>query len=197
MILIKLLNVTKKYKNRLIIKNSSFEIDSKTSYILIGENGTGKTTIIKIIIGLVNLTSGSIQKNSDNIGYLPDKCLLPNHITIKSFLELFHKKNKLIETYLKEWGLYEHKDKKVNNLSKGMFQKLMIINMLLKEEELYILDEPLNGLDEISQKKFFSKIISLKKQKKSIIVATHFPKLYKKYFDRVLKIENGEIIIYS
>ena len=197
MTLIKMFDITKKYKNRLIISNSSFEIDSKTSYILIGENGTGKTTIIKIIIGLVNLSSGGIQKNTNSIGYLPDKCLLPNHITIKSFLELFHKKNKLIEDYLKEWDLYNHKDKKVNNLSKGMFQKLMIINMLLKEEELYILDEPLNGLDEMSQKMFFAKIISLKKKGKSVIVATHFPKMYEKHFDRVLKIENGEIIIYS
>ncbi len=197
MTLIKMFDITKKYKNRLIISNTSFEIDSKTSYILIGENGTGKTTIIKIIIGLVNLSSGSIQKNTNDIGYLPDKCLLPNHITIKSFLELFHKKNKLIEDYLKEWDLYNHKDKKVNNLSKGMFQKLMIINMLLKEEELYILDEPLNGLDEMSQKMFFAKIIALKKKGKSVIVATHFPKMYEKHFDRVLKIENGEIIIYS
>ncbi|MDD3382273.1 MAG: ABC transporter ATP-binding protein [Bacilli bacterium] len=197
MILIKLENVSKMYKKRLIIDKVNFEIESKNSYIIIGENGTGKTTIIKIIMGLVNVSNGIVKKEISNIGYLPDKCFFPNHITVSVFLNLFHENNKLIDNHLKEWGLYEHKDKKISNLSKGMFQKLMIINMLLKEEDLYILDEPLNGLDALSQKKFFSKIMLLKEKEKTVVVATHFPQLYKKYFNRVLKIENGKINIYS
>lgn len=175
MTLIELVNIVKRYKDKIVLKDINFKFRQSKTYLLIGENGSGKTTLIKMIIGTVLKSSGVIKKTYNSFGYLPDKCSFPNHLSVGKFLNLFHDLDEF-ETIkiLQKWDLAEQKNKKIIKLSKGMFQKLMIINMLLEDRKIYILDEPLNGLDENSKKKLLIELNELSNNNKTVIIATHF-----------------------
>lgn len=198
---VKLNNVSKKYKDKVVLDNVNISFKTGNSYMLVGYNGAGKTTLLKIIIGLITPTKGEVEKKEIKIGYVPEKYILPEYIKVKDYLMVLGKLRKIpysklcsiIDSNLKEWGLYEYRDYKVKQLSKGMIQKIVLIQCFFHEPDLYIFDEALNGLDIKMQEKLLKKIGDLKKQKKIVIITSHYPKLYEEYIDIIYLIENAKV----
>ncbi len=187
--------VTKYFKKNKVLIDISFDIRKGEFVILSGINGSGKTTIINLINQVVTLKSkdkGKI-KSTRSISYFPEKIVLPTYIKGYDFLKLFldeHLSKGEIEKYMEK---YKIPNKAVNLYSKGMIQKLIIIKTLLMEKELYIFDEPINGLDVDMKKIFIEDLKHLKIRNKTVLVCSHEKKLFSKLCDKEIIIENGII----
>ena len=167
---IKVENLIKKYHNDYIFKNFNLVINNKKINLIIAHNGRGKSTFLKILLNLINY-KGSIIMNFSEKSYCPDKVKLPDFIKVKDFIELID---------LNKTKMYELLDafnvplnKKIYELSKGMKQKLMISQCIAKEANLYLFDEPINGLDEKSVKIFKNEINNIHKNNGLVIIVTH------------------------
>lgn len=195
--MIKLKKVTKKYNNNLILDIESFNFEKGKSYMIVGNNGSGKSTLIKCILGINKINSGSVIINTKNIGYVPERYYFPDFCSIEKFLssilELYSQENKddLINYYCDLFSI--NKKKKLSKLSKGMSQKVLIIQALIHNPDLLIFDEPLNGLDPMSQKKFLHIVDELKEKGKTIIITTHYPSFYQNNYDYFVKIYNNSL----
>lgn len=190
-------NFKKKYKDNLILDIDHFTFLKNKSYLIVGSNGSGKSTMIKCILGINKVSSGSITINTKNIAYIPEKYFFPEFCTIetflKSILDLYQlvENECLIDYYCDRLNI--NKKKLLTKLSKGMQQKVLIIQSLIHNAELFIFDEPLNGLDPPSQKIFFDIIDELKLNSKTIIVTTHYPNFYMSKFDYYIKIVDRKL----
>lgn len=198
---LKVCNVSKKYREKMVLNNVSLEFTTGKCYMIVGANGSGKSTLLKIIVGLIRPSKGIVYKENIKIGYVPEKYKLADYLKIYDYLILLGKVKKIpleilkekIDCYLKMWRMYVHRNLKMKELSKGMMQKVIIIQAMLNNPDLYIFDEALNGLDISMQNKLLEMINNLKKENKMIIITSHYPKLYEKTVDVILKIENCKV----
>lgn len=192
-----LLNVSKRYKKKLVINNISYTFNEGL-YLITGENGKGKSTILKLIYGIVKPLSGTISTNG-NIIYLPERFKAPNFVTVYEFLSIMitikHKKKlfenykeSIINEYLNRFEIIKYKQYKMNQLSKGTIQKIMIIYTLINSYDIYLFDEPLNGLDDKSQHEFVNVLKELIANEKIIIISTHYTSVYEDLPNNVLKL---------
>lgn len=186
-------NFKKYYKNKLILDINQFHFNRNNSYLIVGYNGSGKSTLIKCILGINSITFGNIKVNTNNIGYVPEKYYFPEFCSIDKFLKtimnLYQNDNyKQIDYFCDLFNI--DKRKQISKLSKGMQQKVLIIQSLIHNADLFIFDEPLNGLDPSSQQLFFNIINNLKKENKTIVITTHYPRFYNNNYDYYIKIEN-------
>ena len=185
--------VTKIYRrNRLAIKDLSTRIDAGKISAFIGENGSGKTTSLKCLLGLCFLTGGRILVNGDknqsfnrshaqSVGYLPEKVTLPYNVCIREIIMLlgqcrgigsFDCKQRM--NWLAEYFSIDLSRKlKTSQNSNGMTQKVALILALIHEPSLIVLDEPTNALDPVAKSKLFSLLKVKKGEGKTIIIATH------------------------
>lgn len=198
--IINLQSVYKSYKKQAVLNNVSYQFESGKCYLIIGNNGCGKSTLLKGILGIISFDSGIVSIKSKKIGYVPEKLYFPELVTVNEFLlnlALISNNYKIskqtIDDLLIEWGLDCKKHLKMHELSKGMLQKVLIIQALLDDNSIYIFDEALNGLDIEMQSKFFSLIKYLKELHKTILITTHYFDYYYPYCDKILRIENGSI----
>ena len=197
MAIIEIKNLYKYFHNNVVLNNLSFKFEYNNTYLLVGANGSGKSTLIKIILGFVKETQGRVKTNEKTIGYVPEKSSFPEMVNIKEFLYSIanirnipkNSAKAIIEAELSEWKL--DGSKKISKLSKGMMQKVSIIQSLIHSPKLYIFDEPMSGLDEKSQKQFLNCIKNLKAKNKTIIIATHFKDYYQEVADKVVIIKEG------
>lgn len=198
---INLFNICKTINNNVILNNIHYSFYEGKVYLLIGCNGSGKSSLIKAILGLYKKT-GEIINGFNNIAYVPERLIFPEYITIWNFLYnlgLIRKINKKqlvknIKNLLLYFDLYKMKNKKLNYLSKGMLQKVLIIQALIQDADLYIFDEALNGLDINMQKKFLNYINKLKKSSKTIIITTHYEKYFEGIYDQKITVEEGKLV---
>lgn len=167
---LKVENVTKKYSNDYIFKNLNLLITNSNINLVVGYNGRGKSTLLKIILNLITF-KGKIDKNFNKISYCPDKIRLPELIRVKEFLDLINLKKDKAYSLTEKFNV--DLTKRVGQLSKGMRQKIMLIQCLSKDADAYLFDEPLNGLDEHSIKIFKEEISNLFLENKIIIIVTH------------------------
>lgn len=185
--MIELNNIKKIYSNTLILDIKNFRFEREKSYLLVGSNGCGKSTLIKCILKINKLNEGIVKINCDNIGYVPERYYFPDLGTINSYLinvcKIYGISNieNMINYYCNIFSI--NKDLKLNKLSKGMSQKVLIIQSVIHDAKLLIFDEPINGLDFNSQKIFFNLIKSLRNKGKTIIITTHYPSFYKDMYD--------------
>lgn len=199
--IIELDNITKKYQRNKVLCDLSYCFYKGYYYILVGENGCGKSTLIKSILGLVKIDSGKIIVNTTNVAYIPENISFPEFITVHDFLINIGlirgiPKSVLEERILRllsEWKIESAKNKPMSYLSKGMHQKVLIIQALLRNSDLYLFDEPLNGLDNYMKNKVIETIAELKEQKKTVLVITHYPEYYQNKSDIIIKLENGKL----
>lgn len=193
--MIEIINLKKEYKNQLVLNIPYFCFQKGLSYLLVGENGSGKSTLIKLITGLIKPTSGDIIKHNIKISYAPEKVIFPDYIKCINYLNnlLSIRKQSFpnLNIYLEEWGL--ESSKYLNYFSKGMRQKLNLIQALITETDFYVFDEPLNGLDKNSQIKFIDEIIKYQTPLKTFIVATHYPEIYQTKFDKIITIREHNL----
>lgn len=189
-----------------LLKNISLDIPNGIYLSILGENGSCKSTLIKLILGLLKPDSGTITLDSNKISYVPQR--LDNFntefpITVKEVLTSHNraigiKNQKVIKDSLKKVNMIEFENNLIGNLSGGQQQRIFIARSLLGNPDLIILDEPSTGVDEKSQSEIYPLLQSLNKDLgKTIISVEHNSKVALKYSTHILKIENGIIKLYT
>ncbi|HGY55515.1 MAG TPA: ATP-binding cassette domain-containing protein [Caldithrix abyssi] len=204
-------NVTKRFDQFIAVDSISFQMDSGNIYGLLGPNGAGKTTTIRMIMNILIPDSGTItlfdQPLTDTmkhqIGYLPEERGLYPKMKTLDLLIFFGEMHGLTHNSAKERALFwlermefsSALDKTIQEMSKGMQQKIQIISSLIHDPDLIILDEPFSGLDPVNINIIKDIILDLKKQNKTIMLSTHLMDTAEKLCDEVLLINNGKKIL--
>ena len=207
--MIQLQNVTKRIKENTVLDNVSYTFKSGFVYGLYGQNGSGKTMLLRAISGLINLDSGSIfidgEKLHDKIEFPPETGIVIENMELlpecsaKRNLQMLAKiKNiadeKDIIFSLERVGLDPDSDKKVKKFSLGMKQRLNIAQAFFENQKIILLDEPTNALDEDAVQLIYKIIREEKSRGATIIVATHHKEDLKEVCDVILKIAEGKIV---
>ena len=207
--MIQLQNVTKRIKENTVLDNVSCTFKSGFVYGLYGQNGSGKTMLLRAISGLINLDSGSIfidgEKLHDKIEFPPETGIVIENMELlpecsaKRNLQMLAKiKNiadeKDIIFSLERVGLDPDSDKKVKKFSLGMKQRLNIAQAIFENQKIILLDEPTNALDEDAVQLIYKIIREEKSRGATIIVATHHKEDLKEVCDVILKIAEGKIV---
>ena len=207
--MIQLQNVTKRIKENTVLDNVSYTFKSGFVYGLYGQNGSGKTMLLRAISGLINLDSGSIfidgEKLHDKIEFPPETGIVIENMELlpecsaKRNLQMLAKiKNiadeKDIIFSLERVGLDPDSDKKVKKFSLGMKQRSNIAQAIFENQKIILLDEPTNALDEDAVQLIYKIIREEKSRGATIIVATHHKEDLKEVCDVILKIAEGKIV---
>ncbi|MBI4234965.1 metal ABC transporter ATP-binding protein [Candidatus Peregrinibacteria bacterium] len=170
-----------------VLNNVSFEIEEGSIVSLIGLNGTGKTTLLKSIVGLVAPTSGEVIKHSDKIFYIPQKSDLNTSfpLTVHEFCELFGEKG--YREYLEQTHVLSLLKRKIGDLSGGEYQRVLIAVALSQKPDLLLLDEVTAGIDVAGEESFYEMVLEIRKKYGiSIVVVSHNIHLVIKNADKVL-----------
>ena len=201
-------NVTKKFDKRVVLDNINLNIEEGKIYGLLGKNGAGKSTLIKLINDLLTLDKGEILFKGNRIGvfskshisYLPERTYLDKDMKVESVIKYFEEfyedfNTKKAYKLLKDLDL--DKDKKISKMSKGMQEKLQLILVMSREADLYILDEPLGGVDPATRDYILDTILSNFKEGSSVIISTHLISDIERILDNVIFIDKGKITLVS
>ena len=201
-------NLNKSYGEIKVLKNVNLNIKPGKIVGLLGKNGTGKSTLIKLINDLLTPDSGTILINGESVGvntkkiisYLPERTYLDKAMSINEVFNFFQEfyDNFNIEKakkLLKDLNLDE--TMKISKMSKGMQEKLQLILVMSREAELYILDEPLGGVDPATRDYILDTILTNFNENASIIISTHLISDIEKILDEVIFIDKGRIILTS
>jgi ABC-2 type transport system ATP-binding protein len=213
--MIQLVDVTKCYDDTIVVDRLSLQIDRGEIVGLIGHNGAGKSTTMKMIAGLVEPTSGQVQvmghdmqkesiRVKQRIGYLPEESSLYEAMTARQYLLFFSELYQMprskalqrIDGLLDSLGLAD-KDKLTGEFSKGMKRKTAIARALLHDPELLILDEPNSGLDPLTSFFIINYLKNLKREGKTIILSAHNLFHVETICDRVGIIKNGKLLVFD
>ena len=201
----KISNISVKRGSKQILKNVNIHIHCGKLTVIIGKNGAGKSTLLKAILGEIPHEGSITFKNKNNeekkikIGYVPQKLDLENSpITVYDMVASFSsnkptflfKSKKLyekIKEHLHDFGADNLIDRKVNRLSGGELQRVMLAMAMMSKPDLLILDEPISGIDKNGKEQFYKKIYDLKKSNDmAIILVSHDFEYVKKYADDVI-----------
>lgn len=198
----------KEFDNKPILKDINLKIPRGKIIGLLGKNGTGKSTLIKLINDLLTPTSGEVLINGEKPGvsskeivaYLPERTYLDKEMTISQvikFFEEFYKNfnSKKAIKLLNDLNL--DIDKKISKMSKGMQEKLQLILVMSRDAEIYILDEPLGGVDPATRDYILDTILSNFKEGASVIISTHLISDIERILDEVIFIDKGQIVLTS
>lgn len=209
--ILKLEDISKDFNGIRAVDNFSWVVKQGSIYGLLGPNGAGKTTIIRMILNIILPDKGNIEvfgkqisdKAYAKIGYLPEERGLYKKMKVKEMLKFLaeikgifgSKINSLIEEWLMRFNLLQYKDKKVEELSKGMQQKLQFISTVIHNPDLLILDEPFSGLDPVNTDLLKDIIIEMKNIGKTIILSTHQMEQAERMSDNICMINKSKKVI--
>ena len=188
-----LINLTKKYSKKTALDTVNINIDEGSLVLFVGENGSGKTTALKIISSIEKLEKnddGKIENTYKKISFLPDKCSYPSFLNAADFISNYSSCND-VDVIKDKMKLYNLPNDKIKNMSKGMIQKLGVLANVMKKSDLYLFDEPIDGLDDISRLNFKKDITKLLKEGKTVVISTHHRLFFKGMNETVYKFENG------
>jgi len=204
-------NLSKSFGDIKAVNNASFEVPEGSIFGLIGRNGAGKTTIMRIMMNIYLPDSGEImlrgkkvdQEFRNSVGYLPEERGLYKKMkvleTLLFFAELKGKKGKAVsdkaKDYLERFDLMHRMNSKVEELSKGNQQKIQFITTILHDPEFIILDEPFAGMDPINTNILKEIILEKRKEGKIIIFSTHLMEFAERMCNHIAMINHGKIIL--
>lgn len=207
--LLEIKNLDFGYNKEKVLKNIDLTINGGEFIALVGSNGAGKTTFVKLILGELSPDSGSIDFNLENgfrdVGYVPQLGVGSSYnfpITVRELLSLPLKRrgkltkaeNDRIEEILKLVGIAEKVDVLYSELSGGQRQRVLIAKALITYPKFLILDEPTNGIDHNTKGKLYSLLHHINKMHGiTILIITHELDLVKDYLDRVYIVEDGQV----
>ena len=201
-------NLNKSFDNKKVLKDINFSISKGKIVGLLGKNGVGKTTLIKLINDLLTPTSGEILVKGNKIGvetkkvisYLPERTYLNKQMKVCeviSFFEDFYEEfdSKKAKKLLKDLDL--DINQKLTKMSKGMQEKVQLVLVMSRKADLYVLDEPLGGVDPATRDYILDTILSNFDEDSSVIISTHLISDIEKILDEVIFIDKGEIVLQS
>lgn len=211
--MIKILGVSKKFKDKLALDNVSFDVNDGEIVGLLGENGAGKSTLLRIVSTMLIPSSGSVEVNGFDILKNPDKVRkhigilfgsevgLYERLTARENLDYFASLNgmndearkKRVDYLIDKFSFGDYSEKRVLNFSKGMKQKVAIARSVIHDPDSMLFDEPDSGLDFKASKIIFDFMEECKQEGKSIIFSSHSMENIKNYSDRVVVIHKGKI----
>ena len=202
-------NVSKKYKDRMLVDNVSFEVKKGEILGIVGLNGSGKTVLLKCICGLMEYSSGTIKVNDKIIGkqceypksmgvIIETPGFLPYHSGIKNLEYLASLRKKIskqdIKDVLVKVGLGGEEKKLVAKYSLGMKQRLGIAQAIMEDPEFLILDEPMNGLDKEGIEDVRKLLLEMKAEGKTMIITSHNEEDIKVLCDKVIEMDKGKMV---
>lgn len=204
--LVQFQNVTKQYSSKKALDNVSFTLEPGKIYGLLGPNGSGKSTAIKIINDLLQPTSGTVLVNGSKpgveskkiISYLPDRNYLNDWMKVEDAFKLFEDfyedfDRTRAEEMLKSLNIAS--DARLKTLSKGTLEKVQLILIMARRAKLYVLDEPIAGVDPAARDYILQTILSNYGEESSILISTHLITDIEKVLDEVLFLQNGRIVL--
>ncbi|MFC3746687.1 ABC transporter ATP-binding protein [Paenibacillus sp. GCM10012306] len=200
--------VSKKYWSKQAVRDISFTLGSGKIIGLLGSNGSGKTTIMKMIAGLAHPTSGRISVYGNPVGletkslisFMPDQPLTESWMTVGDALRFYsdffpdfnqEKAERMLDFMKLSLG------DKVKSLSKGMNERLQLTLALSRKASLYLLDEPLGGVDPVARTRILNALVEFYEEDSSILISTHLVSDIERIFDEVIMIKNGEMVMHG
>lgn len=212
---IELINLSKKFKGKKgstveAVKDLSLSVDQGEIFGFLGPNGAGKSTTIKIMTGLISPSEGNVRimgvdsgshLSRKHIGYLPENPAFYDYVTSEEYLAFVGRifgMNRVqlaerVEHYLKLLDLWDARRRPIRTYSKGMVQRVGLAQCLIHDPDVYILDEPMSGLDPVGRVLVKDIIIDLKKNGKTVFFSTHITSDVESVCDRVGVIFHGEL----
>ncbi len=197
--MIKLNNVSKTIKKRTILEDLSITFEKGTVYLIEGHNGCGKTMLLRLLAGLIQPTSGTIEKDDYTYGVIIETPSFIESESAKENLRILASIRKEIgmdeiEEYLKLVNLLDDKNTKVSKFSLGMKQRLAFCQAVMENPDVLLLDEPFNALDKKNYDVISNYLFDNKKNRITIIAA-HGMDYTNNLFDKIIKMDNGHIDI--
>lgn len=206
-------NLSKSYGTKVVLQDINLDIHKGEIIGYIGPNGAGKSTTVKIMLGLVGQYEGEVNILGQNIkngavgykkkiGYVPETAEVYENLTAREYLtfigELYGMEyevaNLKAEKLMDLFGIKDVYDARLSSFSKGMKQKALIISALINDPDILFLDEPLSGIDANSVMVFKEVLAELARSGKTIFYSSHIMEVVEKLSDRIILINNGEIV---
>lgn len=204
--IVEIRNLTKNYFNKRALDDLNLNIESGKVVGILGPNGSGKTTLIKILTGLLRQSKGEVLIDGRQVGvytksivsYLPDRNFLYSWMSIHDACEFYKDfysdfDDNRFEQLLDFMKL--EKSMKITSLSKGMHEKLNLSLVLSRDAKLFILDEPIAGVDPVARDQILDAIINNYNDKSSMLITTHLVRDMENLFDDVVFLKDGEIVL--
>ena len=201
-------HVTKNYGHEVALMDVSLNIQPGRIIGLLGPNGSGKTTIIKLINGLLQPSLGNIYihgqlpspASKKVVSYLPDTTYLSENIKISdaiSYFQDFYSDFNVQRAYQLLNDLHLHPNQKLNSLSKGNKEKVQLILVMSREADLYVLDEPIGGVDPAARDYILRTIIQNRRPNSSVLISTHLIADIEQVLDEAIFINQGRILLHE
>ncbi|APF20805.1 ABC transporter ATP-binding protein [Caldithrix abyssi] len=203
--------ISKSFKDHVVLKDLSFTVRGGETFGLLGPNGAGKTTTMRMIMNILQPDEGEILFNGIkrqrlkgvHFGYLPEERGLYPRAKVLDVLVYFGTLNNLtmrkaeVEAirYLDRLGIVEYTDAHINELSKGIQQKIQFIAAFLHDPDVLILDEPFTGLDPINQTVLYEILEEFRRKNKILILSTHLMDQAEKLCDHICLINQAQVVI--
>ena len=201
-------NLWKSYGKKEALKGLNLSIDRGRIVGLLGPNGSGKTTLIKLICGLLTPTDGGIFVDKKEIGvetkkvvsYLPERTYIPNWMKVTDILDMFEdfyadfKRERALQMLE---SLNINPADKIKTLSKGTKEKVQLILVMSRDADLYLLDEPIAGVDPAARDYILKTIITNYNENATVIISTHLITDIETVLDEVVMIKNGELVMHK
>ena len=205
MALLEVSHITKSYGNNKVLDDVTFNIPKGKIVGLLGPNGSGKTTLIKLINDLLKEDDGTIKVNGLDLGvetkkiisYLPDKNYLNNNMTVLELLNYF-------KDFYEDFRIDKAKElisklgldlnQKLKTMSKGTKEKVQLILVMSRKAKLYILDEPIGGIDPAARDYIINTILTNFSNDASLLISTHLISDLEKVLDEVIFLKNGKVV---
>ena len=200
--------VSKSFGEKQVLKNINLQIEANKIIGLLGKNGSGKSTLFKLANDLLTASSGEVLidgkpvsvESKKIVSYLPERPYLSPSMKVIDAIKLFETfyedfDSKKAENLLKDLEL--DKDMRLSKMSKGMKEKVQLVLVMSRKAKIYILDEPLGGVDPASRDYILQTILNNFDENATLLISTHMISDIEKILDEVIFIDNGEIIIQS
>ncbi len=208
MTLLECKHVSKKYGNTNALSDINLQINGGHIIGLLGPNGSGKTTLIKLICGLLTPTSGEIYVNEGPVGieskkvisYLPDHSYLNDWMRVRDIIDYFddfYEDFESIRAYDMLAKLHINPSDKLKTMSKGTKEKVQLILVMSRRANLYILDEPIAGVDPAARDYILETILSNYDENATILISTHLISDVENILDEVIFLQNGNIRMHT
>lgn len=201
-------SVSKSYGSRKALNDVSFSIGPGKIIGLLGTNGSGKSTLMKITAGLLPVYSGSVTvagqpldlNTKSIVSFMPDRPLTESWMKVKdaiTFYSDFYSDFDMAKALQMLDFMNLNPQDRISSLSKGMNERLQLTLALSRNAKLYLLDEPIGGVDPVARTKILDAIVEFYSEDSSLIISTHLVKDIERIFDEVIFIKNGELVLHE